>query len=349
MRILGRYITREFIGFFFACLLSLVLIAIIFATLAELDNLEKDDGLKLFLDAILSGIPLLIEIVTPVSVLLATVLTFISLSKSLEVVAMMAAGVGLWRIVFPILLVGGVISFLLYINQSYLAPRWGADKRTIISSSMPAKSTWQFYKGRLFFFSGLSPTRQEVDTGKIFDFDSRHRVRKIDTLEGLRLNEKTWKVKSQRRIRVFEESVFQKRTVKTESIREDRFPVVFKKEIPNPKYSDFSAILTEIKIKKMGAVNYEDDLFALYQKISDLLSIFVMILLALPFSLYSGRDSNVRSGIVLSVVMGFTFWLVNQIFISLKSTGLMINEVSAFGANVIFFSIAFSLIYLRRI
>ena len=133
------------------------------------------------------------------------------------------------------------------------------------------------------------------------------------------------------------------------SFQDDEFPFVFKKELVHPKYSDFSDIITEINLKRQGSVNYEADLFAFYQKTAAIISIFVMILLALPFSLSSSRKSNARMGIVLSIILGFSFWLVDQIFASFNSAGLVPAELAAFGANILFTLLALSLIYLRRV
>ncbi len=348
MWIIRRYILREFIAYFLSCLLSLIFIAVVFAALAELKTLDRVDGQRLFFEAILSGIPLLIEIITPISVLLATILTFISLSKSSEVIAMMAAGVSLVKMVFPVFAAGCVIGLFGYLNQSYLAPLWGADERTSMVDSTPVNNSWQFYQERLFYFSGLAAKNQHVDSSRIFEFDIQHQINKVKVYKQLVLDDETWRIENGREVEIFEN-----RPTTTPSseinIQKNTFPFVFKKELNHPKYAGFSDIIMEINLKRQGAVNYESDLFALYQKIAAIMSIFVMILLALPFSLGSGRKSNVRMGIVFSIILGFCFWLIDQIFVSFNSAGLMSAEFAAFGANFLFAVLALSLIYLRRV
>ena len=120
MWIIRRYILREFVIYFLSCLLSLIFIAVVFAALSELKTLDMENGQRLFVEAILSGIPLLIEIISPISVLLATILTFISLSKSSEVIAMMAAGVSLAKMVFPIFAAGCVIGYSVILIKAIL-------------------------------------------------------------------------------------------------------------------------------------------------------------------------------------------------------------------------------------
>ena len=348
MWIIRRYILKEFIVYFLSCLLSLIFIAVVFAALAELKTLDRVDGQRLFFEAILSGIPLLIEIITPISVLLATILTFISLSKSSEVIAMMAAGVSLVKMVIPIIAAGCVIGLFGYLNQSYLAPLWGADERTSMVDSTPVNNSWQFYQGRLFYFSGLITKKNRVESSRIFEFDDRHQISKVKYYKQLNLESELWRVKDGRKVEIFEN----KPTIRPSSeitIQKNSFPFVFKKELNHPKYASFSDIIMEIHLKRQGAVNYEADLFALYQKIAAIMSIFVMIMLALPFSLGSGRKSNVRLGIVFSIILGFCFWLIDQIFISFNSAGLMSAEIAAFGANFLFAMLAISFIYWQRV
>lgn len=348
MWIIRRYIAREFIVYFLSCLLSLVFIAMVFAALAELQVLEKENGQRLFLDAILSGIPLLIEIITPISVLLATVLTFISLSRSSEVIAMMAAGVSLARMVLPVFAAGAVIGTLSYLNQSYLAPAWGADERTSMVDSTPTNNSWQFYQGKLYYFSGLVSRDQTVKKSRIFEFDNQHQINRVSRFQRLTRKNGAWQAESGSDLVVRGKEV-EYRAGSSKRFHDKSFPTVFKKELKHPKYTDISALITEIRLKQQGSVNYEGDLFALYQKVAAVLSIFVMILLALPFSLYSARKANVRMGIVVSIIMGFCFWLIDQIFISFNSAGLMPLELSAFGANILFMLLALILIYLRRV
>lgn len=347
MRILGRYIGREFSVYFLSCLLSLLIIFITFMALGELELLERDEGIRLFFSKVLSGVPILIETVAPISVLLATVLTFINLSKTSEVTAMLAAGVSLFQLVMPILLISFLIGAFGYFNQSYLAPWLGSDKQLALVDSEKNRDVWRFYKGRLFFLSGLTPGEKSIERGKVYSFDSKFGIEGIETLRSLRLKNDEWSISRTVTIRP-EQRQLTKKEEQNVKIPEDSFPVAFQAELLNPKYSTFNAIFQQIRIKKMGGVSYDATLFALYQKIAAILSIFVMVILALPFSLSSGRSANVRLGIVFSIVLGFLFWLIDQIFISLYDAGILGGEFAAFGGNITFFLIALLLIILKK-
>lgn len=346
MRIIDRYIAKEFIIFFLVCALSLIVIATAFAALAEMPSLQKENGTEIFLQAILSGIPLLIEVVTPISVLLATVLTFISLSKTSEVIAMMTAGISTFRLVMPIMISVLGLVILLYLNQSYLAPSLGADERASLVKKKSNDDVWQFYNGDLFHFTIVDKREKSVREVSRYSFDTDNRIDRITIYEGADFSS-IWTVEAVRKVNLGPGSIHQE-IERGKTFEKGAFPVVFKEEIKVPKYSSFIQLFNEISIKSEGAVPFQRELFAVYQKVSGMLSVFVMVLLALPFSIYGGRSSNVRTGIVISVVLGFIFWLVDQLLVSFSDSVAIPLLISAFGANVLFIALAVSLILLKR-
>ena len=346
MKRIGWYISREFIVYFLSCSFSLVFVAVAFMALSELDKLDAE-GWNEFLKATLTGIPLLIEIVVPISVLLATIITYITLSRTSEIVAMMSAGVSYLQLLLPLAICCIFVASFYYFNQSYLAPWWGADKLTNIVGSVLKENIWRFYKGELFYFHSVSKTHRTAKIGKKFSFTQDFSLQQIEEFYNLKQESDHWKFENNRIIR-FEQkrivpSIRNGRTLATEAV-----PEIFEQELANPKYSNFSDIYVQIGIKKEGGLNYQDDIFAIYQKIAGLMAIFVMLMLALPFSLFSSRSSNVRVGIVLSVVLGFVFWLVDQIFLTLYHAQLLLAEFAAFGSNALFLGLAILLLHLRH-
>lgn len=346
MNLIDRYIAKEFIIYFLVCSLSLITIAVAFAALAEIPSLQEVNGTQVFINSILSGIPLLIEVIAPISVLLATVLTYISLSKTSEIIAMMAAGVTIVRLVIPVMVTVCGLVFLLYLNQSYLAPYLGADQRASLVKKRVSSDIWQFHKGDLFHFSSMDKRKKRVEEVGRYSFDSDSTISTIAIYKRVGLSE-TWDVDSVREISVGDSGV--KQSIKAD-VTYDRadFPVVFKKEITAPKYSSFGQLINEIEIKSKGAVPIKRELFALYQKGAGMISVFVMVLLALPFSVYGARSANVRTGIVISVVLGFIFWLVDQLLASFSDTASIPLVLSAFGANILFIALAILLIRLKQ-
>ncbi|MDT8446835.1 MAG: LptF/LptG family permease [bacterium] len=343
--LIDRYIIKEFVLYFGACLVSLVGIALTFVVLSELDTLGEPEGTRLFIEAILAAIPLLVELTLPIAVLLGTILTFSSLSKTSEITAMHAAGISLPQLMKPVLLVGAFILGFAYFNQSYLAPWWGAEKKLDFAAPTEPKTYWRFYQGRLYYFTDLDKTQQRAGRAGGIGFGADRKVNEIIRFEGIKQLEEGWQIGAGLDLLIDGERLTYQ-SIMARQAETEALPVVFKPELPHPKYTSFWALINEIRIKAQGAVNYQSDLFAMYQKISALVAVFTMMLLALPFSLFSGRQANVRTGIVVAVVLGFVFWLADQLFVSFFEAGALPAPLAAFGSNVVF--IILGLVLIRR-
>ena len=329
--------------FFLACLLSLVSIALTFVVLSEMDGIGKEGGVERFWASLRAAVPLLIELITPIAVLLGTILTFTSLSKTSEATAMQAAGVSLGQMLKPILYCGLIIAGLSYLNQSHLAPAWGSDKKLGFGEVKPSTSLWRFYQGRLFYFTGLDQVQGGAQRAGILSFNSGHQLTQIQEIGGIQGTEEKWALGEGRLLKWEGEKIVFSQTPAQET-RADHFPIIFTPELAYPKYSGFIQLGQEIKIKAEGAVNYQPDLYAFFQKLASLLAVFTMMALALPFSLFSGRQANAKTGIVVAVILGFVFWLFDQLFLSLFETGALPAWLAAFGSNLLFGGLALFLI-----
>ncbi|MCP4297138.1 MAG: LptF/LptG family permease [Proteobacteria bacterium] len=344
---ISLYIGKEYLLYFLTCLTSTIIIFSTFVVLGEVQLLNEPGGWNLFVSRMLSSIPGMFETIIPITVLLATVLTLISLSRRSEIIAMMAAGISVRQLVQPILIIGLVISSFYYFNQSYLTRWWGQNAQISLYANRDTKNQWMFYRGELFFLKNLNKKKKEITQAKIFSFDNKNNITRMRQVKGLSLKEGSWVSKES------DDYIFTNKGVQTtsspkKSIHRDNFPIVFKPDLLNPKYSPLEAILENLVIRQQSGISFQDILFAAYQKIASILTIFIMILLGLPFSLFSGRDSNVRTGIVISVILGFVYWLLEQILVSFFVAGVFSAELSAFGTNTLFLALAFYFIQTKR-
>ena len=223
----------------------------------------------------------------------------------------------------------------------------GSGKLASIVSSASSDSVWKFYRGKLFHFGKVSKPHQTAEFGRIFSFQENSGLKRIDEFANIERRGGHWSYESGKTTWIAPKRL----AISSHDRRfleEDAFPEIFEKELTNPKYAGFAEIVTQIEIKRAGALSYREELFAVYQKIAGLIAIFTMAVLALPFSLFSGRSSNVRIGITFSIALGFVFWLVDQVFLSLHTIELLPAEIAAFGANMLFLSFAALMLHLRR-
>jgi lipopolysaccharide export system permease protein len=124
VRLLDRYLLRELLVPLGYCLCGFLIFYVAFDLIFQIQRFL--DNKMLFLDILeyyVVTLPeLLVEQVLPVSLLLALLYTLTNLSRYNELTAIRAAGVGLWRLSMPYILVGAVFGFAVLIIGEFWLP-----------------------------------------------------------------------------------------------------------------------------------------------------------------------------------------------------------------------------------
>src|SRR5204863_2153928 len=121
--ILDRYILREFGKILFLVLISTAALFVI-VDYTDLSGDIRQNHIPLYLVFAYYRF-LIFQILNwtlPISVLVATLVTFGIMSKSNEVTAFKSGGVSLYRVALPVLAMAGVISVLAYLMLDYVLP-----------------------------------------------------------------------------------------------------------------------------------------------------------------------------------------------------------------------------------
>ena len=106
MNILSRYVVRDFLNYFLLCLTALVLLVFVANTFGNIESIFRSwESLRNYLKDSGRSLPTVLEFTIPFSVLIATVITFTGFSRTFELVAMKSSGMGMTRLIVPILLV----------------------------------------------------------------------------------------------------------------------------------------------------------------------------------------------------------------------------------------------------
>ena len=162
--ILDDYIMRMFGSNFAIVLASFSSIFLVF-TLFELTGpiIHNRTPLVTVGDYLLNLIPYILSNVTPLCVLVAVLITFGSLARTSEFTAMKAAGVSLYRIITPVLVLTAVIAAALFAFDEYYLP--GANRRQeALRSVIKGKPAQTFLRPDRQWISGQTFAQQAQDT-----------------------------------------------------------------------------------------------------------------------------------------------------------------------------------------
>lgn len=136
MRLLDRYVIRNFVQAYFYCIAGFISIWLIFDISDNISTLlDERVGLSLAVQYYATQVPQVFIILLPVSLLLALLFSLGRMSRANEIVSMLTAGVSLPRILLPLIGIGLLtVGAEMALNYS-LAPHAELVRRTFFSEA----------------------------------------------------------------------------------------------------------------------------------------------------------------------------------------------------------------------
>lgn len=123
MRLLDRYLLRELLIWLGFCLGGLIILVVAFDLISSLNRIQEHQLLvKDVVELYLVKIPRILVFIIPITLLIALLFALTQHTRNNELVAMRAAGVSLWRISLPYLVVGFLFSVAVFAMNELLVP-----------------------------------------------------------------------------------------------------------------------------------------------------------------------------------------------------------------------------------
>ncbi|HPN09127.1 MAG TPA: LptF/LptG family permease, partial [Syntrophales bacterium] len=124
MRILDRYLIREYLKLFLLLMVSIISIYLIIDFFGKIRMFISNNATFTQMAAhFFYMIPTIVSQTTPAVILLATLMTFGAMSKHNEIVAVKANGVSLYRLSLPLVFICLAVSIVLFFFSELITPR----------------------------------------------------------------------------------------------------------------------------------------------------------------------------------------------------------------------------------
>lgn len=189
MKILHRYVLKEHLGpllFALTALTSLLLLQYIAKRFGEL--VGKGLPYSIIAEFLGLSVPLTVALSLPMAVLVATLYAFSRLAAENEITAMKASGVGLRRLLVPVLIAAAVLSLMMVAFNDQVLPRANHRLRSLQSDIAQKKPTFglreqvinEVSPGKLYIRAGhLSKTSNVMREVTLYDVGDATRRRTI--------------------------------------------------------------------------------------------------------------------------------------------------------------------------
>ncbi|MEW6507001.1 MAG: LptF/LptG family permease [Bacteroidota bacterium] len=168
MKILDRYLIKQFIQ---TILFGLVAFTLIFVVIDMMENLDDfiDQNVPsiIILQYYLVFMPEIIRLITPVAVLLASLFTAGRMSSLNEITALKAGGISLYRFMTPFIVVSFLISSISVYVGGYLVPL--ANKHKVFIEQSYMKKGIVYFGSNIFF----QDTKSRIVTINYYDIANK--------------------------------------------------------------------------------------------------------------------------------------------------------------------------------
>jgi len=150
MKILDKYLIKQFLQSIFFSLLAFTLIFVVIDMMENLDDfLDQNVSTSLILQYYLVFTPEMVRLMTPIAVLLASLFTAGKMANQNELTAIKASGVSLYRFMTPFIITTFIISIFSVYFGGYLVPM--ANKHKIYIEQNYMKKGLVYLGSNIFF------------------------------------------------------------------------------------------------------------------------------------------------------------------------------------------------------
>ncbi len=349
VQILDLYIIRAWAFYFFLLLVTFCGIYIIFDFFQLLGDIVRNHTPAVVVfDYYRFLLPQIIYLMLPLSILVATLVSFGLLTKTNQMTAMKSAGMSVYRVSLPVLIISALLSLTMYLMGDYTLPRTNQQQDALRNQikGRPAQTyyrpdrQWIFgQSARIYNHRFFDPDRNAFAGLSVFEFDPQtFRIKRRiyarrafweAPIKGWVL-ENGW-VRDLEGDRVTDYMPFSIATF--DELSEE--PSYFKKEVkPSAQMSawELRRYINELAQSGFDVVRLS---VQFYRKFSFPLIAFVVTLIGVPFSLVMGRRGAI-SGVAVSIGIAIVYWSTSSLFEAMGNLSQLPPIVAAWSPDILF-------------
>jgi lipopolysaccharide export system permease protein len=348
MRILTRYILREFLGPF---LLSMLLFSVIILVITIFDQLkfimDHKAGPLLAAKYFLLQMPFLLLQITPLAVLFAVLFSLGSLSKGSELIAMRSGGVDIFRVAAPLVLAGALVGLFSVLFNETVVPRAKSEAERVKDVEIekkPAVRATQRWNvslrgagNRMYHIQHFDGPTAMMQGVLLLEFGQGIRLKsRLDAKRGLYeggrwVFEDGW-------MRVFDDTGDEILAQPFARLPMDlgEVPGDFLAEQKEPRELNMPELMAYIEQLKKNGSDYRKEMVELHLKVAFPFACIVLVLLGVPTGWSLGKWSSVAASFGIVLAVAFSYIGLIRVGQALGESGVLPPILAGWMANALF-------------
>lgn len=362
MRLLDVYVSREYLRVYLLALIGLLGIFYIATFIDLVDKLFRGEATSaMLLRYFYYRTPQFVYYVIPMGVLVSTLVTIGTLTKSSELLVMRACGISLYRTTAPLLFFGVIASGALFIIQERVLAHANreADRLERVIRRWPTLTSalarrWMMGRAQEIYhydvFESEANRFANLWVYQVSDLTWRltsvTRAASADAPSDASTARTEWTARSgwTRVIRTQTSASEDYATVATYTPFDSQMltmepPAYFKTEQPVAETMTFSQLHDYISRLEGSGANVVPLMVALQRKIAFPVVTVIMTILAVPFAVTTGRRGALY-GVGIGIVLAISYWIAMSVTAALGVGGVLSPTLAAWAPNILFGAVA---------
>ncbi len=296
---------------------------------------------------LLYRIPFILFQIVPACMLLATLLALGMLSRYNEIIAMRTSGVSIYRIVWPLLGVSVGIALVAFCLNEYVVPptlQYSDYLRKVVirgqtpSTRMVRNRFWIKGQEGIFNIATFNPVRKELQGIMILRIKEPFTLwQRIDASRAL-WDGTQWVFHDVVETEFPAEGSLKKTYYSRKVLPIEEVPEDFQELESKTEGMPFRRLRQYIKKVQEDGYDATPYVVDLHQKVALPFLNVITIFVAIPFSLKTSRSGGMALGVAVSMAIGFVYYVLFALCISLGHSGVLPPLVAAWAVNILFAS-----------
>lgn len=354
MKIVDRYIIKGFLGPLLWCILLFLVMAVIIDVFSFIDDIVK---YKIPAASLLAFYfyytPSVFLQITPMAALLSAIYMLSNLNKYNEITAMRASGIGLWRVLSPMIIICLVLSAVVFIVNDRVIPVSSRVANMIRRDELESQKR-KLRQDKVIENVAIYGTKNRIIFARTYDTEQKSLsdiiIHEHDTSQNLRskLTAKTgvWTGNGWKFSKIIVYRIDNSGKILGEPVFYDEKMVPIQErpsDFANREWRSDYMSYRELKdyienFKGAGHRLIRSLLVDLHYKVAFSFISLIIILVGAPFAIMTVRG-GVLIGIGMSITIGLLYYAVIAIALAFGKAGLLPPVLSAWLGNIVFASL----------
>jgi lipopolysaccharide export system permease protein len=346
MSVVARYVSTEFLRLFVFCMLGFLLIYVLVDLFDRLDGfLKYHASFGEVLRYLMFKVPLIVTQLVPVATLGAVLFTLGTMARHSELTAMRASGISTVQIAAPLFVIAVVLSLVILAWNETVVPYCTERSRYVevveirnkpLKALLSEDGIWFHGRNGIYNIEHFDARTGTLVGLTVYEFTPGFVLERLVEVPTAQWRDDHWVISSAVERTFDDHGAVVTRTLKPNELVLPERPQDFQIVEKDPEELSFQRLRHHIRELSRKGIDTTESRVDLHLKLALPLVPLVMVLVGVPLAARNPRRRPLATSIAIGLIVGFSYWVLLALTISLGHGGAIPPAIAAWTANGVF-------------